>query len=385
MNNESRQHRPHIIKRIKKVNKHHGGSWKIAYADFVTAMMAFFLLMWLLSLLNKYQLEGVARYFRKPLKELFTKQDTIAQTDTNRPDHIGATTEVNTGAKMKTENVARRNAGESETMSAHVSGIDNRRLNSQLSAESKKDPLRNSPRSEANMQQVGHENSGKNPSQESVSVNSATSSVKSTQDDKSTQEMQGSRGKDTEQQTKAQQNEQQTQQQQTQQKVASMEQLKQLRQELQERVNQDPEMQQYKNLLNFVITSDGLKIELRDLKDKPMFSEGKTDFQKYAKSILQWLTNQINMYPNAVVVIGHTDGVPYTNSNNYSNWELSADRANATRRSLINSGMGEEKIIRIMGAADHDLLNKNDKLDPSNRRIEIIILTNEAAKRMQEE
>ena len=104
--------RPIIIKRIKKVHAgHHGGSWKIAYADFVTAMMAFFLLMWLLSMMNKYQLQGIAEYFKKPLKEVFSKQDNIAKTDTLKPDKLGPTTYKNSGLKEKTENTADKNLG----------------------------------------------------------------------------------------------------------------------------------------------------------------------------------------------------------------------------------------------------------------------------------
>lgn len=249
-----------IIRRIKKVhNKHHGGSWKIAYADFVTAMMAFFLLMWLLALLNKYQLEGVAQYFKKPLKEAFGHQD---------------------DGKKK------------------IGGVDK--------SEDKK-------------------------------------------------------------------------------KFEEMQKVKALKAKLETKLNKDPELSQFKNQLNFIITANGLKIELRDLQNKTMFSEGKTDFQNHADKIVSWLSSELNTYPNQVVIIGHTDGSPYANQSKYDNWELSSDRANAARRSLVKHGMGANKIIRVIGVADTELLNKKDVKDPTNRRIEIIVLTDEASKKIAEE
>src|SRR5580693_2828714 len=105
MAEENDKHPIIVIKRIKKVhNKHHGGSWKIAYADFVTAMMAFFLLMWLLSLLNKYQLQGIAEYFKKPLKEVFVKQDNFKQVDPQfKPNKFGPEADRNRGGPQNTQ------------------------------------------------------------------------------------------------------------------------------------------------------------------------------------------------------------------------------------------------------------------------------------------
>jgi chemotaxis protein MotB len=259
-----------IIKRIKKVKaKHHGGAWKIAYADFVTAMMAFFLLMWLLSLLNKYQLQGVSSYFKKPLKEAFTQQDSTTHKATKKPIVTGDLADKSIGAKQEPQT-------SSEAMQA-------------------------------------------------------------------------------------------------------------MKEALETKLNDDPKMQQYKNQLNFVVTADGLKIELHDMENKPMFSQGKTDFQEHAKKILSWLSNELNTYPNQVEIIGHTDSQPYAGTPSYSNWELSTDRANATRRSLVDNGMSPQKIIRIIGVADTELLNKSDSYDASNRRIEIVVLTDESRKKLLEQ
>ena len=314
------QHKqPIIIKKIKKVHGgHHGGSWKIAYADFVTAMMAFFLLMWLLSLLNKYQLEGIAHYFKKPLKEVFSKQDNVARTNTLKPDKIGPTTYSNTGSKEKTDNAVDKNLGTQDHPQKSIGDVN----------ENSHDRINN-------------------PKNKNISTNQASK-----------------------------QNMSQAQQ---------LAQLKQMKSDLEAKANNDPQISQYKNQLNFIITSDGLKIVLKDLQDKPMFSEGKTDFESYAENILSWLSSQIDAYPNRVIIIGHTDAIPYPNDATYSNWELSADRANATRRVLIKSGMDPNKILRVIGGADTDLLDKVQGEDPSNRRIEIIVLTDEAAKHIQEQ
>lgn len=253
---EQKQEIRYIIKRIKKKGstKHHGGSWKIAYADFVTAMMAFFLLMWLLSMLNKYQLDGISEYFRHPLKDAFTQQD----------------------SSLKRESV--------KTF------------------------------------------------------------------------------KHTDQ--------------------ADMDMMEKTKSRIESDLNKNPEMSQYKNLLNFVVTSDGLKIELRDLEKQSMFSQGKTDFKEHAKKILSWLSSEINHYPNRVIILGHTDSLPYADKQNYGNWELSADRANATRRALVDAGMDKEKIIRVIGVADVVLLDKANAFDASNRRIEIVVLTDKASKKL---
>lgn len=261
---------PIIIKRVKKiVHKHHGGAWKIAYADFVTAMMTFFLLMWLLSMLNKYQLEGISEYFKDP------------------------------------KNAIKQQGG---------SGKGNK-----------------------------------------VAPDEKTAAVKKDKKDEAQQE----------------------------QDRRSSEELKK---QFEDSIKNDPKASEFKNMLNFKVTSQGLKVEIHDLQNKAMFSSGKADFEENAEKILDWLGKTMNQYPNRVMVIGHTDNKPIGNSETYTNWELSADRANATRRSMIKHGMKPEKIVRIVGAGDNDKLEDTpDGADPRNRRIEIIILNNDAYQKLQQE
>lgn len=290
------EQKPYVIKRIKKVVKHghHGGSWKIAYADFVTAMMAFFLLMWLLSLLNHYQLAGVAEYFQKPLKEAFKHEGNQKGKDKDRDKD-----------KNKDKNTEK-----------------NTEKNTQKFTEKNQDKY-----------------TGKGMDQEKKSLPSDQCPMV----DKTN--------------------------------------LEQIKEELEKKMEADPELSQYKNQLNFIVTADGLKIQLRDLENKPMFSTGRTDFSKYGEHVLDWLAKELNTYGNRVEVIGHTDGAQY-NSKGYTNMELSADRANAVRRMLINSGLDKAKVIRVIGVGDNQLLNDKNSLDPANRRIEIIVLTDQAMKHM---
>lgn len=309
---------PVIIKRIKKVaHKHHGGAWKIAYADFVTAMMSFFLLMWLLSMMNKYQLQGISEYFKKPLKEIFTKQDNVAKTTTVKPDTEGPTTFANTGLKDREKDSPDKGAG----------NLDK--------AKNEADKSQGEPQKPADVKL--------SKEQEAKAIEEAK--MLQAQNDK----------------------------------------MQAMKSDLEEKLKKDPNASQFKNQLDFVVTSDGLKIVIKDLKDKPMFSQGKTDFQKYAEQIITWLSAQVNRYPNRLMIIGHTDNIPYPSNAKYGNWELSADRANATRRTLINHGVSEEKILRVVGGADTDSLNTFTPNHPANRRIDIIILNSQAEKRIQEQ
>lgn len=280
-----------VIKRIKKIKHsgHHGGSWKIAYADFVTAMMCFFMLMWILSLLNKSQLESVAEYFK----------------DTNKHGLVKEGSPVN---KDKQEDFFLEKGNEK----GKWKDIDKKKED--FKEKTKSEPTKDDPK----------------------------------------------KGEG---------------------KADDIKKLTALKEELEKKIDLNPVLSQYKNQLNFVITSEGLKIELHDLKDKPMFTTGKSDFENYAQTIVSWLGTELNTYPNQVMVIGHTDSAKFK-SDGYTNWELSSDRANATRRILIKYGMEPEKILRVVGVADHDPFDKDNGLNPSNRRIEIIVLTDEAVKKM---
>jgi chemotaxis protein MotB len=249
---------PTIVIRRKRKGDHgaaHGGAWKIAYADFVTAMMAFFLLMWLLSSTNQGDLQGIADYFNRPLKALLT---------------AGPGTTATTAPQTEKEREESRRKDEG----------------SQLQA---------------------------------------------------------------------------------------------LKTKLDALIRQSPKLQAFKNQIKIDITSEGLRIQIIDSQNRPMFDKGDAVLKSYTKDILDSIGPALNAVPNHISIAGHTDSLAYHGrQDGYSNWELSSERANAARRELLTGGMNDAKILQIRGLADALPFYKNDTTNPSNRRISIVVL-NEAA------
>lgn len=274
--------RPIVIKRIKKAGGgHHGGAWKIAYADFVTAMMAFFLLMWLLGSTTKAQLEGIAEYFKNPMK-----------VSLSGGSGAGDTTSVIKGG-----------------------GTDFTRKEGQV----KKGDIKEEPI------------------------------------DKETKKIMRER--------------------------AELIKLEGLKKKIEAAVEANPALKKFKNQLLLDITTDGLRIQIVDEKNRPMFALGKADLQPYTKTILREIGKMLNDVNNKISLSGHTDGKPYpTGDKGYSNWELSADRANASRRELIAGGMDVNKVLKVVGLSSAVLFDKKDPLNPINRRISIVVMNEKAEK-----
>ena len=270
---------PIVIKKIKKVvGGGHGGAWKIAYADFVTAMMAFFLLMWLLGSVEGGKLKGIAEYFQTPL------QVAMGQPGTGDASNI-----IQGGGKDLT-----RDTGQVEKGAAQ-STID--------------------------------------------SVAKA---------ERSRQEM-----------------------------VL----LKQLKGKIEKAIEKNPALRKFKKQLLLDITSEGLRIQIVDARNRPMFASGSANVKPYTRTILHEIGQSLNDVPNKISVEGHTDATPFPRSKkNYSNWELSADRANASRRELVAGQMNPQKVIRVVGLASSVLINRNEPFNAINRRISITVL-NKAAER----
>jgi chemotaxis protein MotB len=309
-----------IIKKIKKSKKDsHGGSWKIAYADFVTAMMAFFMLLWLLSLLNKYQLQGVSAYFQKPLSDIF---------------------------------VGSKNAEHYKRPNKEKIIKNNKSISASANVDTTKNKLRNSAATSSTQTKADQ-----NTKKEDTSIKAKEDNASKVNDDKN---------KSKEEKNK---------------NDATAEMLK-IKKQLEISLQNNSALKQFKDNLSFEIVDDGVKVSLHDSKNNPMFPLGKADFENYAKPVINWLSGEFNKIPKQIVIIGHTDAYQYDTFAPYTNWELSTDRANAVRRLLIGSGMKPNKIIRVQGAADVSLEDEKNGDNPVNRRVEVIILTPEAAKRM---
>lgn len=274
-----------IIKRVKKVaGGHHGGAWKVAYADFVTAMMAFFLLMWLIGVHSREDLQAISKYFQTPL---------LIALSGGQNDDISTSMVVGSYGddRMKTSGQVR--SGPPLSAQVSIAEKDARKL------------LR----------------------------------------------------------------------------LQELERLQSLKRQLAQLIEADPKLNKYKNQLLLDLTSEGLRILIVDEKNRPMFKIGSAVLQLYTVEILQEIGKVLNQVPNKIGLSGHTDASPYPGgSSGYSNWELSTDRANASRRELTAGGMDQSKILRVVGLSSSALFNPRDPYDANNRRISIIVMNRETEK-----
>ncbi len=275
--------RPIIVKRVNKGGgAQHGGAWKIAYADFVTAMMAFFLLMWLMGSTAKGDLQGIAEYFKTPLKVAMSGGSGAGD----------SSSVVQGGGKDLTRKDGQVKKG------------DDREI-------------------------------------------------------KKTYNLQAAHLKEAEEQLER----------------AEMARLRNLKTRIEEAIEARPLLRQFKKQLLIDITTEGLRIQIVDEQNRPMFALAKAELQPYTREILLEIGRALNDVPNRISLSGHTDAKPYANGEKgYSNWELSADRANASRRTLIAGGMDETKVLRVVGLSSAVLFDKQDPFNPINRRISIIVM-----------
>jgi len=278
----SEELRPIIVKRIKKVAAGaHGGAWKIAYADFVTAMMAFFLLMWLLGSTTKGTLQGIAEYFQTPLKVAMA-------------------------------------GGEGSGDSSSIIKGGGKDLTASDGQSKKSDAVKN---------------------KKNYSLKDAEATLAQ----------------------------------------ADAAHLKKLKEKIEAVIDANPTLKEFKRQLALDMTSDGLRIQIVDDQNRPMFASAKAELQPYTRVLLDEIGVALNEVPNRISISGHTDATPYSSGvRGYSNWELSADRANATRRELIAAGMDENKVLRVIGLSSSVLFDPDNPLDPINRRISIIVLNKRA-------
>jgi len=148
--------------------------------------------------------------------------------------------------------------------------------------------------------------------------------------------------------------------------------LEQLKEKLLQAMKQIPAFKNMASQIRMTITAEGLRIDLLETKRGLFFETGNPKPTEAGRELLQLLAAELVKLPNKVAIEGHTDSNPYGRTD-YSNWELSADRANAARRILTSTGVGDDRISQVRGFADQRLLLKNDPTNPSNRRISIIV------------
>ena len=269
---------PIIIKRVKKGgHAAHGGAWKIAYADFVTAMMAFFLLMWLLGSTAKGDLQGIAAYFASPLKVAMAGGDGAGNSSSVIP---GGGTDLS-----RVHGQVRRSDSAEDT---------SRRMDTNSRAErARQDAAR----------------------------------------------------------------------------------IKALQSKIDAMITGNPKLNEYRSQIRIDVTPDGLQIQIVDEQNRPMFDSGSALVKPYMREILQAIGSSLGDVENRISLAGHTDATPYGNADRgYSNWELSADRANASRRELLAGGLREDRVVRVLGMGSSVPFAADDTLNPMNRRISILVL-----------
>jgi chemotaxis protein MotB len=287
MAGDAKKLQPIIIKRARRGgHAAHGGAWKIAYADFVTAMMAFFLLMWLLGSTSEGDRNGIADYFQSPLK------------------------------------VALLNSGSGSGDSSSVvrgGGKDLSRTDGQV----KKGEIE-AKRSTINLQAL----------KEDV-------------------------------------------------KRAEASRLQTLKDKMQNVLAGNPRLAALRSQVRLDMTPDGLRIQIVDEQSRPMFDSGSAIVKPYMRDLLHEIAQVLSEVPNRLTLEGHTDASAFSGGERgYSNWELSSDRANASRRELLAGGLPDVRILRVQGLASSSLYEGADPLSPVNRRISIIVMNREAEDRL---
>jgi chemotaxis protein MotB len=278
---------PIIIKRIKKAaHAHHGGSWKVAFADFATAMMAFFLLLWLMGATTEKQKGAISEYFNNP-SDIQGASVVPSPSPINGPG--GASTSmINAGGGME---------------------------------------LHRNPAPEANP-------APPSPGAQ-VDVTPEQAQAEAEKIDK--------------------------------------ERLEALLQDLKKAIDERASLANFKDQILLDITPEGVRIQIIDHDHRSMFPLGSAVLESYTNDILREVASVVVTVPNHISISGHTDIRPYGKLN-YSNWELSADRANAARRALIAGGLPAEKVGRVVGLASSVLLDPVVPDNPINRRISIVVM-----------
>jgi chemotaxis protein MotB len=311
-----------IIKRVKKGGHdgHHGGAWKVAYADFVTAMMAFFLLLWLLNVTTDVQKRGIADYF-DPAIALKTAQSgadgilggrvigepgamMVSASAPSLSLPIPALRQPEDGDEGNDDGARGRTEGDRKDPKAEkLEDLE------RLRAEAKRDPAKlNDPE--------------------------------------------------------------------FQKKLASLEERQFAAAEfaLRQAIEDVPDLRNLAENLLIDRTPEGLRIQLVDQEKTAMFALGSTEMQQGARKLMAQVARVVQRLPNKISVSGHTDAQPYARAGNYGNWELSTDRANASRRELLAQGLAADRIAKVVGMADRDPLFAAEPLSPKNRRISIVLL-----------
>jgi chemotaxis protein MotB len=295
----SKSNQPIIVikkKRGAAAAAHHGGGWKVAYADFVTAMMAFFLLLWLLNVTTNEQKEGIAEFFDPAA---------VSRAASGSGGVLGGQSIIAPGARVST---------------ASTMGMTAQIQREQTETEEDEEEQ------EANLRrQLAN---GK------ISAAAMNKAIADRED----------------------------------------KQFKEAEAAIKQAIESVPELKQLAQNLLVDQTEEGLRIQIVDQDKASMFPTGSSQMYDNTRKLLGLVAQAVKKMPNKISIRGHTDSIPYRNDAVYNNWELSADRANASRRALIWGGIAESRIANVVGKADREHLFPQKPQAPENRRISVILL-----------
>ena len=345
MSGMTKNAKPMIVIRKEEVvaGGHHGGAWKVAYADFVTAMMAFFLLMWLLNATTEEQKRGLADYFSPnnmmsrttsgfgmpfggttPNVDGSLASDRGAVQVTNGPTHPNIDADETEGDVPATA-AKQRTSGPSLLTMAEDGGAAS--VTPLAALPDTLRPLVNQP-------EVGRIKPPPPLSKEAVAEAERDQHERAA--------------------------------------------FERAAEQIREAVRSDPALEGLAKQLAIDLTPEGLRIQIMDEDRRPMFAFGASALNERARALLSKIPPVLLRMTQAITIDGHTDAAPYRGGDR-SNWELSAERANATRRLLTEAGVPETRFRSVAGHADRDPLLPADPLAAANRRIAILVLRDRPA------
>lgn len=301
---------PIIIRRVQADDHeaHHGGGWKIAYADFMTAMMAFFLLMWLVGATDEEQREGLADYFTPSLSQAGGRGQGVLEGQV--PAQNGVLGGSNGAERYDPSATARQDIPDPLAEPA-VEPVE-------LAKSAGSDPVNGESDSGADRPDVAEASE-------------------------------------------------------------SAEQAEALKDKIERAVADAPELAGLQRHLRFEALPEGLHVQIVDDEQRSMFEVGSAKLRGRPLALVRTIGRAFSGTGHPIVITGHTDSLPFRSGADYTNWELSTDRANATRRELVTLGIDPGRVLRISGLADTEPLDAARPEAPQNRRIGILIRTDATA------
>ncbi|CUK25897.1 Chemotaxis protein MotB [Cognatishimia activa] len=355
-----------IIRKIEVVegHGHHGGAWKVAYADFMTAMMAFFLLMWILSSSDEQKLRGIAEYFTNatlPGGSGVLDGATLGPPGTMTASN-GSTVargaefgEVDDPSPAKWEVMDTTPTADPEmkvrgTSQGHHENPASGAASEVFATDIKEEAVTNKQMAGKAEEAIDSEDPKHLAAAESMAASDSTTNV----DDAEKMAAGDIENNEPEH-------------------TADLERFEELKTKVLQAMEESPDLSPLKENIIFERTPDGMLIQIVDSQGKPMFASGSADMHPATTKLMALLGESLTALPNDMVITGHTDAVPFTNLKAYDNWDLSTDRANAMRRILKDNGVTPDRITRVSGMAATQLLKPEAPKDASNRRIEVLL------------